>query len=91
MKKSTDVPPKKDVDASPQHHLTPEQIEQVDNLLTNGGGVTYEEIATAIEFAEVFSSGPNALETYLLKRIAADGVRRLWNNDLHAHFYVVAR
>jgi hypothetical protein len=75
--------------------LTPEQVQQVVNLLENGGGVTYSEIALAIEYepatALAVSDSPGELELYLLRQIALGNVRRVWNKDMNDHFYMVAK
>ena len=83
-------------DDSPYPSLTEEQIAQVDRLLENGGGETYSEIASAIEYRVarpglVSDRWTSELEAYLLRQIALGHARRVWNKDAEDHFYMATK
>ena len=77
-------------DVSPQGPLTDDQIEEIELLVKNGGGVTFDNILAGLDYA---GAGPAAkdLESYLMGRIALGWMQRLWNNEDQDHYYVTTR
>jgi len=72
-------------------NLTDPQAQMVQNLLDNGAGMTYSEIAELIQYEdpETLHIGERTwLEDHLLSGIVKGEVRRVWNNDVQDHFYM---
>jgi hypothetical protein len=85
-------------DVPPLPPLTDEQINQIDLLLQNGGGVTYGDIKGAIDYGSpkgrirIMQPGEiDHLDAYLLKQIALGNARRVWNKDAEDHFYMAVK